>query len=171
MRSNYLAFIVLALIVLSVILTQRVLLISSDNTNAPDDEKTASSTTRDKIKSVIGNILHSVAGHNKTTRHSSSNVEASSPREGTDIHQDNHHVILKCRNQSQCIVPDLQLLVKFKVYFCTKGVHQGYRFFFLVKEGLLLHPNVELVSFQNISQADLIVYLPGRVLSLSSFFN
>lgn len=47
------------------------------------------------------------------------------------------------------------------MYFCTKGVHQGIRFFYLVREGLLLHPSVQMLPFSRIHEADLVVYLPG----------
>ena len=60
-------------------------------------------------------------------------------------------------NQTMCVAPQLQLHRVFNIYYCAH-VSYGVRFYFLVKEGLLLHPNVNLV--QNPAQADLIVYLP-----------
>jgi hypothetical protein len=65
--------------------------------------------------------------------------------------------IIKCSNQSRCIEPVIQLKTSFKVYFC-KHINYGIRFYFLIREGLLLHPKILLVD--NIDQADYIVYLP-----------
>jgi hypothetical protein len=84
-----------------------------------------------------------------------------SPRKGTDITAANQLSLLRCPNQSKCIVPELQLESKLRVYMCRHPVRQGVRFYFLVREGLLLHPNVELLPFQDISSADFVVYLPG----------
>jgi hypothetical protein len=84
-----------------------------------------------------------------------------SPRVGTDISPQHHEMLIRCQNQTKCIVPDLQLRVKLKVYFCKKPVRSGARFYYLVKEGLLNHPNVELVSYEDVSSADLIVFLPA----------
>ena len=88
------------------------------------------------------------------------NIQAS-PREGTDISL--HHQLnnLKCPNQSHCIVPKLQLIPKFKIYLCKHPVKQGVRFYFISKEGFLLHPNVELLSYEDIELADYVMYLPG----------
>ena len=80
-----------------------------------------------------------------------------SPSNGTDILTDPIQ-ILRCFNQTLCVQPQLQLQVSFKVYMC-KHINFGVRFYFLVREGLLLHPNVQLVPEINLS--DLIVYLPG----------
>lgn len=82
-----------------------------------------------------------------------------SPRTGTDISKNQQMAVLHCPNQSKCIVPELQLEVKLKVYFCKHPARQGVRFYFLMKEGLLLHPNVELVS--DMYTADYVIYLPG----------
>ena len=84
-----------------------------------------------------------------------------SPRKGTDISEGKHIEILQCPNQSSCIVPELQLLEKIKVYFCTHPVRGGVRFYFLTREGLLLHPNVILVEESEIDTAEYIIYLPG----------
>lgn len=35
------------------------------------------------------------------------------------------------------------------------------RFYYLMREGLHLHPNVQLLPFENIDQADFVIYLPG----------
>ena len=82
-----------------------------------------------------------------------------SPRNGTDISAPNQFAVLMCPNQSKCIVPDLQLKVKYKIYLCKHPTRQGVRFYFLSREGLLLHPNVEMVT--DIAAADYVVYLPG----------
>ena len=86
---------------------------------------------------------------------------AVSPRNGTDISIEQQMAVLRCPNQSKCIVPDLQLKLKVKVYFCRHPARHGVRFYFLAREGLLLHPGVELVPLDQIESADFIVYLPG----------
>ena len=84
-----------------------------------------------------------------------------SPREGTDISFHHHLNNLNCPNQSICIVPKLQLIPKLKIYLCKHPVKQGVRFYFITKEGFLLHPNVELLPYEKIKLADYVVYLPG----------
>ena len=66
-------------------------------------------------------------------------------------------IIVKCANQTRCIQPVLQLIKTYKVYFC-KHLGYGVRFYYLVREGLLLHPNILLVD--DPKDADYIVYLP-----------
>jgi len=78
-----------------------------------------------------------------------------SPSNGTDIRFP--VPLIKCHNQTRCIQPYLQLQHTFKVYYCKHHKH-GVRFFFLAREGLLLHPNVQLVD--SMKEADVIVYLP-----------
>lgn len=84
-----------------------------------------------------------------------------SPRNGTDISSLHQMAVLLCPNQSKCIVPQLQLKKKLKVYLCRHPARQGVRFYYLAREGLLLHPNVEMLNEEAIHQADYIVYLPG----------
>lgn len=64
-----------------------------------------------------------------------------SPSNGTDIRSP--VPLIKCHNQTRCIQPYLQLQHTFKVYFCKHHKH-GVRFFFLAREGLLLHPNIQV---------------------------
>ena len=67
-----------------------------------------------------------------------------SPSNGTDVLT--HPIaVIKCNNQTRCIQPKLQLRGSYDVYLC-KHIGQGVRFFFLAKEGLLLHPNIRLVA-------------------------
>lgn len=84
-----------------------------------------------------------------------------SPRVGSNISESHQLSLLLCPNQSKCIVPELQLEIKVKVYFCRHPVRQGVRFYFLMREGLLLHPNVELVEEADMYTADYVIYLPG----------
>lgn len=84
-----------------------------------------------------------------------------SPRPGTDISSENQMSLLLCPNQAKCIVPELQLQTKLKVYFCKHPTRHGVRFYYLAREGLMLHPNVELVPESAIETADFIIYLPG----------
>jgi hypothetical protein len=79
-----------------------------------------------------------------------------SPSNGTDI-VSYPIALIKCENQTSCIHPKLQLERIFKVYYC-KHVGHGVRFYFLVREGLLLHPKIVLVSKPEV--ADVIVWLP-----------
>lgn len=79
-----------------------------------------------------------------------------SPSNGTDIIT--HPIaVIKCANQTLCVSPKLQLQEMYDVYYC-KHLGHGVRFFYLVKEGLLLHPNIRLVD--DINKAQIIVYLP-----------
>lgn len=80
---------------------------------------------------------------------------------GTLITPENILAVLKCPNQSKCISPELQMHVKTKVYFCRHPTRHGVRFYYLTREGLLLHPNVELINENSIENADYIIYLPG----------
>lgn len=84
-----------------------------------------------------------------------------SPRNGTDISPQHQMTLLKCPKQSTCIVPELQLAKKLKVYLCKHPTKHGVRFYYIAREGLLLHPNVELLTEERIGEADFIVYLPG----------
>jgi hypothetical protein len=63
----------------------------------------------------------------------------------------------QCVNQTRCIQPHLLLSQQYKVYLCRHLQH-GIRFHFLVREGLLLHPKIRLVT--QIDQAEIIIYLP-----------
>ncbi len=63
---------------------------------------------------------------------------------GTDIVTDQNAVI-SCYNQSHCITPQLMLEKTFAVYFC-KWVANGIRFWWLVRDAVLLHPRVRLVE-------------------------
>ena len=86
----------------------------------------------------------------------------SSPREGSNIEGiENQLNLLRCSNQPECIVTALQLIPQLKIYFCSHPANHGVRFYHLIREGLLLHPNVKLLSFKDIDDADYVVYLPG----------
>ena len=66
-----------------------------------------------------------------------------SPREGSAISEkDQVDKILTCRKQANCTVPYLQLRKIFKVYQCKRHIKAGYRFNFLVREGIRMHPNI-----------------------------
>ena len=79
-----------------------------------------------------------------------------SPFSGTDI-LSKPTKLLSCPEQTQCIVPELQLQHEFKVYYC-KRVSFGVRFYYLIREGLTLHPKVKIVD--DADAADLLIYLP-----------
>jgi hypothetical protein len=92
-----------------------------------------------------------------------------SPRVGSAINTPEEQLkLLKCENQAKCVIPELQLVKKLRVYMCIHPTNHGVRFYFLVKEGLVLHPNVELMdSYDEALKspddggAHYIVYLPG----------
>ena len=65
-------------------------------------------------------------------------------------------------------MPELQLAQKSRVYLCIHPARHGVRFYFLVKEGLKLHPNVEMMTDYNAALkhprdggAHYVFYLPG----------
>lgn len=128
-------------------------------------------TTKKKQTPVLSTQIQLLETHvtspNTTSAHahsSSRGVDGHpyiSPRKGTNIDASSQMSVLLCPNQSKCIIPELQLQKKLKIYFCKHPVRYGVRFYFLAREGFLLHPNVELVSEPMIDTADFIVYLPG----------
>ena len=65
--------------------------------------------------------------------------------------------LLSCSNHTQCIKPVVHLEEQYKIYFC-RHIAYGVRFFYLAREGLLLHPKVLLVDKPE--NADFIIYLP-----------
>lgn len=79
-----------------------------------------------------------------------------SPYEGTDIISKPTKIV-NCDKQTHCIAPALQLTRTFKVYYC-KRVSHGVRFYYLIREGLTLHPKIQLV--QSPEEAEVIIYLP-----------
>lgn len=106
------------------------------------------------------------SAHGKSIQHveisSSGKKDHFSPRPGSDISNENQAEILRCHDQANCIIPELQLEIKLKVYMCKHTAKHGVRFYYLVREGLSLHPNVEiLTSFADIDEADYILFLPG----------
>ena len=68
---------------------------------------------------------------------------------------------LTCENQSQCITPRLQLATTFKVYMCKHTSSGGVRFYYLTRDGLLLHPNIIVMETLDVAMVDFIVYLPN----------
>ena len=65
--------------------------------------------------------------------------------------------VLTCFNQTLCIQPKLILQKHYNIYYCNHMGH-GIRLYYLIKEGLLLHPKISFVN--NPHTADVIVYLP-----------
>lgn len=88
---------------------------------------------------------------------SNSTISSISKPPATQSESHNAVALIKCSNQTRCIQPVLQLKKSYNVYYCKKVSH-GVRFFYLVKEGLLLHPLINLVSHPK--AADVVVYLP-----------
>lgn len=109
--------------------------------------------TPDKQKYEIKENTKKGTLHNKLP----SLVSTKSSSKIEDLGERGTGKILKCYNQSSCIQPKLLLQKVYNVYYC-KHVGYGVRFYYLVREGLLLHPNIRLVSDPYV--ADIIVYLP-----------
>ena len=92
-----------------------------------------------------------------------------SPRPGSDLDTNaKKDSLLHCHNQAKCVVPALQLKQKARVYLCLHPANHGVRFYFLIKEGLVLHPNVELMTNYTLALqspedggAHYVFYLPG----------
>lgn len=82
--------------------------------------------------------------------------EYTSPSNGTDLSKP--IPLIKCSNQSSCVTPYLQLQRAYNVYFCKHVVRAGVRFYYLVREGLLRHPMINLV--EDPYKADAVVWLP-----------
>ena len=66
-----------------------------------------------------------------------------------------------CQNQSQCITPKLQVTIPLKVYLCKHTSNGGVRFFYLVRDGLLLHPQVIWYDHLAFDEIDYLIYLPN----------
>lgn len=85
-----------------------------------------------------------------------SSTDWTSPQPGTDI-LSNPLQLVQQFNQSRSLVPKLDLERDYTVYFC-KHLGHGVRFFFLSREGLILHPRIHMTT--DPSKAEFIVYLP-----------
>ena len=105
----------------------------------------------DKLKKLFPNLTTST---NSRYTHFLNWV---SPSNGSDI-RSHPTAVIRCQNQTTCVTPQLQLKRVYNIYYCAH-VSYGVRFYFLVKEGLLLHPNVNIVT--DPVKADLVFYLPG----------
>jgi hypothetical protein len=68
---------------------------------------------------------------------------------------------LTCQNQSQCIQPKLQVTTPLKIYLCKHTSSGGVRFFYLVRDGLLLHPQVIWYDNLSFDEIDYLIYLPN----------
>lgn len=123
-------------------------------------DSSAPNTTISKVD-VVTDALKAPTKHEATSKPSGN--QAGSSSKGTLLpryeHYTDNHLLsaTQCRNQTTCITPVLQLHRSYNVYYC-KRVSYGVRFYFLVKEGLLLHPKITLVD--TMEAADVIVYLP-----------
>lgn len=107
------------------------------------------------------NVIGSSSNHSLPVNHhlpkqpSKTNLTSESPPLSLSFHE--MQQMISCNNQTQCIQPYLQLKNTYNVYYC-KHVGHGVRFYYLAREGLLLHPKIRLV--ENIADADVIIYLP-----------
>lgn len=66
---------------------------------------------------------------------------------------------LSSHNNQTLIHPNLTLKNNYSVYYCKTTRKTGIRFDFLVREGLLLHPNINLTSSPE--DAQIIIMIPG----------
>ncbi len=98
-----------------------------------DDDVTLNNTT---------SAINSISGSNQL--HATTNAPSFPTEEG----ESEVLKLLTCTDQHDCIIPALQLQVKMNVYLCKRPKEGGggVRFFFLIKQGLLLHPNVNLIT-------------------------
>jgi hypothetical protein len=111
--------------------------------------------THSDIKNHIGKLLN--FGRKRRRLISFNHTIPAPPEIDRFALTSNPVALIKCANQTKCIQPVLQLKRSYKVYYCKKVSH-GVRFYFLVREGLLQHPNIHLVSTPE--AAEVIVYLP-----------
>lgn len=84
-----------------------------------------------------------------------------------------HDKLLLCFNQSNCISPKLQFQRQIRIYMQSKvSFNCCIRFYYLIREGLLLHPNVVLVHRSEMDSADFFIFLArSRPLSHTEFSN
>ncbi len=138
---------------------------SSSGGSSGSDSKDKRASVKPRKKKEKNGDQHLHGTHPDVHNHH----EQFSPRNGSDIDTPAQQLaLLQCHNQAKCVVPQLQLAKMQKVYMCLHPSNHGVRFYFLVKEGLLLHPNVELMeSYDEALKdpaeggADYIIYLPG----------
>lgn len=121
-------------------------------------ETNASSHLRRKPQINIDNFRNN---HNNSGHHSDNHHHTNIFQPGTDISIDNELKLLNCANQSICVQPEIQLTKRLNIYLCSHPVTYGWRFYYIVHEGLLLHPNINLLPFSDIDRADFIIYLPN----------
>lgn len=102
------------------------------------------------------------ASNSSGTHHSAAlpvqRVSSIGDEEGSSAVAKDQVSLLKCLNQSKCIAPYLEVSKTFNIYVCQRVVRSGARFYYLLTEGLNLHPAVRLVS--DPKAADYIFYAP-----------
>jgi hypothetical protein len=81
---------------------------------------TVSLETGETKRIRIGNhnsLNNGVSSNNNYNRNKIKSVSHTdfSPRDGTDISPESQMAVLRCVNQSQCVVPSLQLIPKVKI--------------------------------------------------------
>lgn len=108
------------------------------------------------------NAISGISNNDNNTIHNNKNqLHRNIFHPGTDISVGNELNLLNCANQSVCIQPEIQLTKRLNIYLCSHPVTYGFRFYYIVHEGLLLHPNINLLPFSEVDKADFIIYLPN----------
>lgn len=129
----------------------RNLLIESDNLSSNIENNISNDFKSNNIQRRLqANSQHTSSNYIITQR-----TMMTSPTPGSDISRP--FQLLKMYNISHHIVPKLELTRTFNVYFC-KHTGDGIRFYYVAREGLLLHPRINLVD--NPDNAEIIIYLP-----------
>jgi hypothetical protein len=103
----------------------------------------------------------SLSPQDSLTSSSSSSSSSSSTSISSPPSYDFDTSFLTCANQSLCLTPLLQVNIPIKLYLCKHTSQGGVRFFYLVRDGLLLHPHVHLVDQLNFDLIDYLIYLPN----------
>lgn len=76
--------------------------------------------------------------------------------------QSERQKILSCHNQTLCIRPKIQLASKVRIYVQRRQSFSCcVRFYFFIREGLLLHPYVTIVDQSDMGTADYLIYFAG----------
>jgi hypothetical protein len=121
---------------------------SSSTTSSSSSSTTSSSSSSSTLWKQYNNLIQLQKSEHKTQT-------LNSPAYDFDTS------FLTCQNQSQCIQPKLQVTTPIRVYLCKHTSSGGVRFFYLVRDGLLLHPQVIWYDNLLFDDIDYLIYLPN----------
>lgn len=140
---------------------------SSASSASLDSSSSTITTTSNIITNKITNSLKNITQITPLINHfkfSSNNNNNNNNNHNNNIQRkvyDFDTSFLTCENQSKCIEPHLQLAILMKIYLCKHTSQGGVRFFYLVRDGLLLHPKVIWMENLNYDEVDYLIYLPN----------